>query len=152
MPLPNIFTKEVTDAVIKRINTLSPTSQPTWGKMSVDQMLAHCNVTYEMVFEDKHPKPNFLKKTILKLFVKRIVTSEKPFKHNSPTAPAFLIKDSRNFEQEKNRLIQYINKAQQSGESYFDNKESHSFGKLNKTEWNNMFYKHLNHHLTQFGV
>ena len=39
-----------------------------------------------------------------------------------------------------------------SVEDYFDGKESHSFGPLNKTEWNNMFYKHADHHLTQFGV
>ncbi len=115
-------------------------------------MLAHCNVTYEMVLDNKHPKPNFLMKLILKLFVKKNVTSETPYKHNSRTAPAFLITDSRDFEKEKNRLISYINKTQQLGEAHFHNRESHSFGALNKTEWNNMFYKHLDHHLTQFGV
>ncbi|MCJ8164098.1 hypothetical protein MKJ04_04535 [Pontibacter sp. E15-1] len=30
--------------------------------------------------------------------------------------------------------------------------ESHSFGRLSSQEWNNMFYKHLDHHLSQFGV
>ncbi|WP_306354160.1 hypothetical protein [Flavobacterium sp. '19STA2R22 D10 B1'] len=58
----------------------------------------------------------------------------------------------KDFELEKNRLINYIQKSQQLGENYFDGKDSHSFGKLTKTEWNNMFYKHLNHHLSQFGV
>ena len=56
------------------------------------------------------------------------------------------------FETEKARLIDYIEKTQQLGEAHFDNKESHSFGVLTKTEWNNMFYKHLNHHLNQFKV
>ena len=58
----------------------------------------------------------------------------------------------KDFNVEKQRLVDYLNKTQQLGEAYFDNKESHSFGPLNKTEWNNMLYKHLNHHLTQFGV
>ncbi len=49
-------------------------------------------------------------------------------------------------------IIQNINRVQQEGESKFDVRISHSFGKLNKTEWNNMFYKHLDHHLSQFGV
>ena len=152
MALPNIFTQEVSENIIKRINALTPESQPKWGKMSVSQMLAHCNVTYEMAYEDKHPKPNFLMKLILKAFVKKTVTSETPYTHNMQTAPAFIIKDSRNVEEEKNRLINYIRKTQQLGEASFDNKMSHSFGALNKTEWNNMFYKHLDHHLTQFGV
>ena len=62
------------------------------------------------------------------------------------------LRDAKDFEYEKNRLINYISQTQQLGEGYFDQKESHSFGKLNKTEWNNMFYKHLDHHLKQFGV
>lgn len=152
MALPNIFTKDVSDKVIERINKLKPTSQPVWGKMNVSQMLAHCNVPYEMVYESKHPRPNFLMRFILKNFIKKIVTGEKPYKRSSPTAPAFIMKETKDFEAEKNRLISYITKTQQLGESYFDNKESNSFGRLNKTEWNNMFYKHLDHHLTQFGV
>lgn len=152
MALSNIFEKEVSENVIQRINQLTPDSQPLWGKMSVSQMLAHCNVTYEMVYEDKHPKPNFLMKLILKSFVKETVTGEKPYKRNSQTAPAFLIKDERNFEKEKKRLIDYVARTQDLGEAHFDRKASHSFGELNKTEWNNMFYKHLDHHLKQFGV
>jgi transcriptional/translational regulatory protein YebC/TACO1 len=61
-------------------------------------------------------------------------------------------KDEKNFEAEKVRLIEYINRALESGADYFDNLESHSFGRLNKNEWNNMFYKHLDHHLRQFGA
>ncbi len=152
MALPNIFTRDVSDNLIQRINQLKPTAPPNWGKMNVAQMLAHCNVTYEMTYEDNHPKPNFLMKFILKTFVKNIVTSEKPYKRNSKTAPAFLIKESKDFEVEKKRLINYINHTEQLGEAHFENKKSHSFGSLNKNEWNNMFYKHLDHHLTQFGT
>jgi len=152
MALPNIFTKSVSEKTIQRIDLLKANSQPNWGKMNVEQMLAHSNVMYEMVFEDKHPKPNFFMKLIMKAFVKRIVVSETPYKHNSQTAPAFIIKDSRNFDIEKNRLIQHIKKTQQLGEESFEGKKSHSFGALSKTEWNNMFYKHIDHHLNQFGV
>lgn len=89
MALPNIFDKNVTEGLIARINKLKTDSQPEWGKMNAPQMLAHCNVTYEMAYTDKHPKPNFFMKFILKLFVKNIVVGEKPYKRNSQTAPAF---------------------------------------------------------------
>lgn len=150
--MKSVFSQTDTLEIINRINKLSPTSQRVWGKMGVAQMLAHCNVSYEMAYEDKHPKPNPFMKFILKMLVKKKVVSEEPYKHNNPTAPAFIIKDEKDFDAEKNRLINYINKTQQLGETYFDNKESHSFGPLTKTEWNNMFYKHLDHHLQQFGV
>ena len=150
--MKSVFDQKVIAELLDRIDKLSPNSQPLWGKMNVGQMLAHCNVSYELVFEDKHPKPNFLMKFMLKTFVKDSVINEKPYKKNSQTAPMFIIADERNFEAEKVRLINYIKQTQALGEAYFDGKESHSFGVLNKTEWSNMFYKHLDHHLTQFGV
>ena len=60
--------------------------------------------------------------------------------------------ETKDFETEKERLVVFLRNTQQLGEDYFDGKESHSFGKLSKEEWNNMFYKHIDHHLSQFGV
>jgi hypothetical protein len=150
--MENIFQESVVKEISNRIDKLNTSTKPLWGTMSVSQMLAHCNVTYELVYEDKHPKPNFLIKLLLKLFVKNAVVSEKPFGHSEKTAPQFLVKNDKNFEEEKIRLKNYIKKTQELGEDYFDQKESHSFGVLSKQEWNNMFYKHINHHLSQFGV
>ncbi|WP_298532488.1 DUF1569 domain-containing protein [uncultured Algibacter sp.] len=150
--MKNIFDSKETDAVIERINKLESTTKPLWGKMSVDQMLAHCNVTYEMAYEDKHAKPNSFTKFMLKLFVKPTVVNDKLYKKNSRTAPQFLITDAKNFVEEKARLTDYLKKTQSLGADYFDGRASHSFGDLSINEWNNMFYKHLDHHLSQFGV
>lgn len=150
--MKNIFEKSVTDEVIERINNLTHEAQPVWGKMNVGQMLAHCNVTYETVYTDKHPKPNGLAKFFIKLIAKKQVVSENPYPKNGRTAPYFLITDERDFDSEKKRLINYIQKTQNLGANHFDEKESHAFGKLKKEEWNNLFYKHLDHHLNQFKV
>lgn len=150
--MKNVFDKKDKTELLSRIENLSASSKPKWGTMDVAKMLAHCNVTYEMVYDNKHAKPNAFKKFILKMFVKSIVVSEKPYKKNGQTATEFMIKDEKVFETEKKRLIDYINKTQELGENYFDGKESHSFGVLSAVEWNNMFSKHLDHHLTQFGV
>ena len=151
--IKNIFDAEVTNAVVDRINQLTPETQPKWGKMNVAQMLAHCNVTYELLFEpEKHPKPNFIMRFFIKLMAKNAVVSDKPYPKNSRTAPAFLIADEREFAKEKIRLIDYIKRTQELGEDHFDGLESNSFGPLSKEEWSNTFYKHLDHHLSQFGV
>jgi len=152
MALPNIFTHEVSDAIIERINKLDSTTKAKWGTMSVAQMLAHCSVTYEMVYENFHKEPPFFMKLMLKFFVKNYIVNEEPYKHDLRTAPAFVIKEDKNFEVEKSRLIEYIKRTTALGENHFDQKKSLSFGVLSKTEWNNMFWKHLDHHLKQFGV
>ncbi len=147
----NAFEAQDVAVLVQRIQNLKPDSQALWGKMSVAQMLAHCNVTYEMVYEDKHPKPNWFKRFLLKALIKNIVVNDKPYKQNSQTAPEFIIADSRAFEAEKARLLAYIQKTLELGGSAFAGRESHSFGPLTQKEWSNLFVKHLDHHLAQFG-
>lgn len=152
MNMKSVFDPIDVHQILNRINQLTPETPAKWGKMNVAQMLAHCNVSYEMIYENIHPKPNPILKFVLKLFVKGKVVTEKPYAHNSPTAPAFIISDAKQFEKERTRLINHINQTLEKGPAYFDGRESHSFGNLNVTEWNNMLYKHLDHHLSQFGV
>ncbi|MGJ8732499.1 DUF1569 domain-containing protein [Cellulophaga fucicola] len=150
--MKNLFTKEDVLFTKKRIAKLTPCTKPLWGKMRVDQMLAHCNVAYEMTYENKYPKPNALKKILLKTFVKNAVVGPKPYPKNGRTAAEFIITDKRDFEEEKSRLFAYLDNTEQLGATHYNGKESHSFGKLTDVEWNTMFYKHLDHHLKQFGV
>jgi hypothetical protein len=147
--MKNSFSEHDTAEFISRIDKLTPTTNPIWGKMDVAKMMAHCNVTYEMVYENIHPKPKEFVKLMLKIFVKNAVVGQKPYKKNGQTGSQFLIKDNREFETEKKRLVDYLNKTQQLGETYFDGKESHSFCVLTAQEWSTMFSKHLDHHLTQ---
>ncbi|MBA5630164.1 DUF1569 domain-containing protein [Moheibacter lacus] len=150
--MKNIFQGNTTQELIDRVNQLTPETKGHWGKMSVDQMLAHCNVAYDMTFTDKYPKPGFLKKFLLKTFIKPGTVGENPYPKNGRTAPQFIIKDRRDFDLEKQKLVDYLQKTHNLGAEHFEGMESHSFGKLNQQEWSNLFYKHLDHHLTQFGV
>lgn len=150
--MKNVFEKNDVDELLERIGKLTPSSKALWGTMNVAQMLAHCNVTYELVYDNKHPKPTGLRKLMLKFIVKQYVVNDKPYKKSSPTGPQFIVDSEKDFEKEKKRLTDYIVKTQELGANHFDGKESHSFGVLTKDEWNAMFYKHLDHHLSQFGV
>ena len=151
--MKNIFDQNDTNHFIKRINTLTENSFPKWGLMSVDKMLAHCNVVYELIYEsEKHKKPNFITKWILRSFLKSTVTNEIPYKPNTQTRAMFVISDDKIFEVERKRIVGFIQKTQQLGEEAFEGKENFNFGKLTAKEWNNMMAKHLDHHLTQFGV
>ena len=153
MALPNIFEYNTCEQICQRITKLTVNIKPLWGKMSAAQMLAHCNVTYEYVYEpDKYKPATGFMKLILMWFIKKQVVSEKPYKKSSPTGPDFKIITDKNFEEEQSRLISFLHKAQVQGAKHFEGKMSHSFGRLTASEWNNMFYKHIDHHLRQFGV
>lgn len=151
--MKNIFKKEVVDEVMARINKLNSNTEKLWGTMGVSQMLAHLNIQYEIVYEnEKFPKPNAFVGFVLKNFVKNKVVGPRPFPKNGRTAPYFMIKDDKDFEVEKKRLMAYIIKTQENGVELLLPRDTKSFGKLTANEWSNLFYKHLDHHLLQFGV
>jgi hypothetical protein len=58
----------------------------------------------------------------------------------------------KDFEKEKAILIDNLKKTQELGEAHFEGKDNFSFGKMSSKEWNGLFYKHLDHHLSQFGI
>lgn len=148
----DLFDASAVDAAVARIGALTPTSQPQWGRMTVAQMLAHCCVAYEMVYTDTHPRPNVLTRWVLRTIVKEKVVGPAPYPHGSPTAPAFRIRGEPDFAGERERLIAYLRRVAAEGRAAFEGRESLSFGPLTATEWNGLFSKHLDHHLTQFGV
>ncbi len=152
MTIRNLFDRQGVEETIQRINQLNEESQPLWGKMSVDQMLAHLNVSYDMDHTNKYQKPTGVRKFLVKLFAKKVVVGEDPYPKNGRTAPQFIISDSRDFAFEKKRLIENIHKTFAIGAEAYNGRASHSFGPLSTIEWNNLYSKHIDHHLTQFGV
>lgn len=151
--MQNVFDAQDAQEYINRINNLTPETPRKWGEMSVNQVLAHLNVAYDLTFTpEKFPKPSFIAKFLLSKFVKPKITNEIPYKQSLPTSPVFIIADERNFEEEKAKLIGNIQRVQQLGREAFEGKENINFGKMTAQGWNNMFAKHLNHHLEQFGV
>ena len=52
----------------------------------------------------------------------------------------------------RQRLISYVEAIERLGPEGLANIPSLSLSKLSAVEWSNMLYKHLDHHLRQFGV
>lgn len=152
MPLPNIFNKEINTRISGRINKITSESSPEWGKMNASQVLAHLNVMFELGLEKKHKTQNAFVKFMLKSLVKNKIISDKPYKKNGMTAPEMVIKHQPNFIIEKQRTLNYLRDILEKGEVFFEKREHPSFGKLSAKEWSNLFYKHINHHLTQFNL
>lgn len=113
----NLFDSQAVAAIIQRINKLRTTSLPIWGKMSVSQMLARCNVTYTLIYDRFSPKPGFMKKALLKLFLKPIFTNQRPIKKCFWTPSEFRVREQRIFWFEKMRLVTYIQRTQELGAS-----------------------------------
>ena len=150
--MKSIFDQPAYDEIINRLDDLSINSQSKWGKMNVEQMLKHCQKPIKLAFgEEEVEKPNFIMKLMIRL-MKPTLYNDKPWKKGLPTAKSFVIKDDHNFEAENTRLKQLVKRIHES-ESYFEPSKTHPiFGEMKSWMWGQSVYKHLDHHLKQFGV
>lgn len=149
--MKTLFQKNVVDEIIIKINKLSASTQRQWGKMNVDQMLAHNAATMQTATGELFLPQIFIGK-ILAPFLKSQTTNDKPFKKNSPTNTVFIKNSTEGFEKEKQNLVNLINQFHQGGEAKCTSNAHSFFGILSPTEWSSLMYKHLDHHLRQFGV
>ncbi len=149
--MKNLFEPETLEEIKKRINKLTPDTERQWGKMEVAQMLAHCTAALEVAAGEKFPPRMFIGR-ILGPFFRAQFSNERPFNKNGPTDKSFIVIDRRNFEKEKARLLQLATKFSEGGEAKCTTHPHSFFGKLTAREWGIGMYKHLDHHLRQFGV
>ncbi len=152
MAYPSIYDISTTQLLHARIDKLTENSQGVWGKMTVGQMLSHCAVPYEQILGLNTIQPPLFMRIILKLFLKKSMINEVPYKQNLPTAPSFIRTEQFDVTEEKIRLKDLIKTIQEMGAEKLAETPSLSLGKLTATEWNNLLYKHIDHHLKQFGV
>jgi hypothetical protein len=148
--MKNIFTQTDNQEIINRINKLTSSSKPIWGKMTVDQMLSHCISPIDVSFGTVQLKIPFLMRMMGRLMKKSWLDSPE-FNKNTPTAKEFIRKETYDFDATKAELIEKVKKL---SEGFHVIKLSiHPFwGKLNEADWNKLQWKHLDHHLRQFGV
>ena len=149
MEIKNLFDDAVKQEITERISKLTASTQHQWGKMDVAQMLAHVQIPMGVAFGTNTVKGNWLMKLILPLF-KKALYDDKPWKQGLPTDKTFIMTgQSKDFEVEKNQLLDKINRF---SESNMINEKHPVFGKLTKEQWSKATWKHIDHHLKQFGV
>jgi Protein of unknown function (DUF1569) len=149
----NLFDATVANHVKTRLAQLQPQSERQWGKMTAAQMLAHCSVSMQWavgeVVPEKGPLPTRLIGRLIKPLVFR---NDDPMRKNSPTAKSLIVSGERDLASERDHLSGLIDKFAAAGPAGCTTNPHSIFGKMTPQEWAILMYKHLDHHLRQFGV
>jgi hypothetical protein len=136
-----------------RLGKLEPQSERRWGKMMAAQMLAHCSVSMQWAVGEVVPEKGVLPASLIGRLVKPMVfRNEDPLRKNSPTAKSLIVADERNFGKERERLSGLIDKFAVGGAAGCTKNPHSFFGKMTPEERAILMYKHIDHHLRQFGV
>ena len=149
--MKNLFDKDTYTEITGRINELTFQSQRQGGKMNVAQMLAHCKEAFKVPLSDKK-MPRSILGLLVGWMIKKKLHNDEPWKKNLPTAPNFIIKNERDFEKEKQELSDLINQFYNGGPDTVGRFPHPMFGSFTSEQWGKAMYKHIDHHLMQFGV
>jgi hypothetical protein len=151
--MKTLFEPACVQEVKQRLSALSSGHQRQWGKMNSAQMLAHCSLGLEMAAGEIRP-PRALVGRILGPVIKPMaLRDEEPMRRNSPTSKELLvIGEDRDFEVERKHLSELIDRFVAAGSAGCTSHPHAFFGSLSPDEWAILMYKHLDHHLRQFGA
>jgi hypothetical protein len=134
-----------------RLDALRPEGPRLWGKMDAAQMLAHCAVALELPMSDPARKQLLIGK-LFAPFVRKKYLGDAPFPKSSPTDPAFIVAAPCDFAAERSRLQAALARFVERGPARAGESVHTFFGRMTGEEWGRLVYKHLDHHLRQFGV
>ncbi len=148
--MKSLFAPDSFKEILMRVEKISPDVKRQWGQMNVAQMLAHCAHGLEMASGIIHPKRVLIGRILGPLFRKKY-SDDTPFGRNSPTSDELKVTGERNFDQEKQRLILLLKKFSAAGERGVTQHPHPFFGSLTPHEWGIGMFKHVDHHLRQFG-
>ncbi len=145
----SLLEKEAFDEIKDRISMLEEHSARQWGKMTPAQMARHCQYPLRIMLghEDYNLRPNWLVNALFK----KSMYNDKPWRKNLPTVKRFKQTEPADFPTEIAKLNSLIDEIgeNRNKESWGDHP---AFGKLTNEQWGKMQYKHLDHHLRQFGL
>ncbi|HYD91420.1 MAG TPA: DUF1569 domain-containing protein [Flavobacterium sp.] len=149
--MESLFDKQGNQNIVDRINQLTPITLSQWGKMTVSQMLEHCQQPIKVSFGTLELKPNLISFLFGKSAKRQMLTQPR-FKKSLPTVKEFKIIHEPNFEEARKQLIEMVSKYADEGHSAIKVSKHPFFGNMTMEEWDILQWKHLDHHLKQFGV
>jgi hypothetical protein len=149
--MPSLFQPADHAEILRRIDALRAETPAQWGRMQVAQMLSHCQAPLRVASGDL-PLKRGLVGILFGRLAKRQLAGPKPFGRGMPTAPEFRVSGARDFARERDRLRELVVQFGRTGPDGLTKNPHPFFGPLTVAEWDTLQWKHLDHHLRQFGV
>jgi hypothetical protein len=138
------------DAMILRVERLAPDAKGLWGRMTAPQMLAHCTDALRMGLGELPVKPKNAALPRLAI-VKWLFLNVLPFPKDAPTAAELIARTPDAWDVERAHLIALMRQVG-TPDARTKFAEHPLFGPLTRMQWGQLAWKHLDHHLRQFGA
>ena len=153
--MKDLFDPTLAEDIKQRVRRLHPESERRWGNMTLVHTLAHCTSGMQMAMGVINPKRASFPANVIGPLIKPLVFgNDKPMRRNSPSAPELFSAHptESDLERERAHLIGAIDSFVTKGAACCSRHPHPFFGPLKPQQWAILMYKHVDHHLRQFGV
>jgi Protein of unknown function (DUF1569) len=132
-----------------RVQRLGPECERRWGTMSAQQMVCHLTESLKMALGELRVDAKRL--PIRYPPLKQLVVYVAPFPKNAPTAPELMITATPlPWGDDVATLLTLVDRFTARAAST-EWPEHPAFGRLSRRAWGVLVYRHMDHHLRQFG-
>lgn len=151
--MKNWFNSADAADIRRRLDGLKPESRPQWGNMSAGEVLCHLADTVRVPLGEKDTKRKSGPFGIPG--IAHMVVWVAPWPKGAPTAPEFLpgagMTTPEEFGADKQALLAALERLSRTGPDQAL-PPSPVFGRLSRRAWGRLMWRHLDHHLRQFGL
>ncbi len=151
--MKSLFNPEDLEETRNRIFLIKENVEPKWGRMNSAQMFRNCDKILQVALGKLIlPKRNLLIQTIGIITKIEMKIFNNGIPRNMPTFDKVKVSVNCNFEKSRENLLKTLDEFIRKAEKNNLLSEHQLFGKMTKQDWGFLEYKHINHHLKQFGV
>lgn len=135
-----------------RLSRLSPTSERRWGRMTPHQAVCHLADAFRFSLGERPTTPVSLP---IPTFLIRVLAlhTPLPWPKGSPTLPEFDQEQKgtppEEFDADREALLHLLDRFVETRDGW---PRHPAMGNLSRRQWGRWAYRHLDHHLRQFGV
>ena len=133
-----------------RVARLRPDARGVWGKLSAPAMVCHLADSLKMALGDLPVAPKHM--PIRYPPLKQFIIYVAPFPKSAPTAPELLTRSPAAWQADLSELQALVDRLVARGRESSPWPEHPAFGKLSHRAWGVLTYRHMDHHLRQFGA
>lgn len=134
--------------LLDRFARLTPQHKPLWGKMNAGQMVAHCAGPLRAAMGEMKVTEKW---TPFRIGLLRyLVIYKMPWPKGAPTAPEFIHQGVEDLDSNRRQLAEALERF--AAQRHNGLRPHAAFGPLSEKDWGCLTWRHLDHHLTQFGL
>ena len=145
----SLWNDEERAGLVSRLDRLTPQNQRHWGEMEISKLLPHLGGALRMALGDIETSHG--KGLMATALMRWLIIHVLPWPKGAQSPPEGFTTVPSSWDEDRGKLLELIERFATASP---DQLPGHNpvFGRIKPDDWDMLQFRHLDHHLTQWGV